>query len=380
MAMMTMKKVLLALILAATSLVTVGSPAQAAAYDGDTFAELIQDPTLHNEHSIVIRFYAAVFARTPDNGGIRFWLDQYDTGLWSTRRIANFFVTSDEFVSLYGAGTTNAQFVDAVYPNVLGRQPDAGGRSFWIGYLDEGNSRAEMILLVSNSPEFINANPLPSDGRPIPAPVDALEFFDDLVRLNGSPGANANQISRGTFASLYAAYVQTAYNEFGVPTVTRRTIVRGGVEYRFDNGTSIFFTNVQRDASGRIANFQINTRRLDDISVLSSAEAPDLGLGFGAYQLVTSGNFTAIRILVVNGSAFDREIFPAQWVFNSPVDGPLSPFDQSSATIVPAGGTLDVIALFDGPSDPVVGGSVDLDVFFEDSGSRQARTITVPFE
>jgi len=147
------------------------SPVQALATQASatqTYEDIISDPALTPAHSIVIRFYQAVLGRQPEVGGLNFWLEQFDSGEWSTRRIAAFFVTSEEFVSLYGEDTTNADFVHAVYQNVLRRQPDADGASFWIDFLDQGNSRAELILLFSNDTEFIEANWLPSDGTPNP--------------------------------------------------------------------------------------------------------------------------------------------------------------------------------------------------------------------
>ncbi len=137
-----------------------------------SYEEVINDPTLTPNHSQIIRLYAAVFARQPDVPGVVFWLNQFDSGDWSTRRIADFFAESDEFVALYGPGTSNAEFVQAVYPNVLGRAPDPQGFLFWKGLLDDGMPRGEVILLISNAPEFIQKNWLPSDGTPKPRDDD----------------------------------------------------------------------------------------------------------------------------------------------------------------------------------------------------------------
>lgn len=133
-----------------------------------TYEDIISDPSLTPDHSIIIRFYQAVLGREPEVGGLVFWLEQFDSGEWSPRRIAAFFVTSPEFMSLYGENTSNEEFVETVYENVLRRQPDAAGAAFWIDFLDRGNSRAELILLFSNDTEFIEANWLPSDGTPNP--------------------------------------------------------------------------------------------------------------------------------------------------------------------------------------------------------------------
>ena len=42
-----------------------------------------------------------------------------------------FFGRSSEFTALYGQ-TTNEQFVDLVYENVLGREADAEGKAYWL--------------------------------------------------------------------------------------------------------------------------------------------------------------------------------------------------------------------------------------------------------
>ncbi len=154
-------KTIAAFAIAATSVVAIPQASSAQTYE-----DVIANPELTPEHSVVIRLYQAVFNRQPDVDGVVYWIEQYDSGEWSTRRIANFFATGDEFRSLYGDDTTDEEFVNAVYPNVLGRQPDAEGAAFWNGYLADGNGRAELILLISNAPEFIDANPLPSDDGP----------------------------------------------------------------------------------------------------------------------------------------------------------------------------------------------------------------------
>lgn len=157
-----------------------------------TYEDIIADPSLTPDHSVVIRFYQAVLGRQPEVGGLLFWLEQFNSGEWSARRIAAFFVTSPEFKSLYGENTSNEEFVDTVYQNVLRRQPDATGEAFWIGFLDQGNSRAELILLFSNDTEFIEANWLPSDGTPNPngddgaPPVDTETLVSDDFDGTGS--------------------------------------------------------------------------------------------------------------------------------------------------------------------------------------------------
>ena len=100
----------------------------------------------------VARLYFAYFLRIPDYGGLTFWIGQFRAGV-SFAAISDAFAVSAEFTSRYGA-LTNSQFVDLVYQNVLGRAADAGGKSFWLGQLDGGMSRGTMMTGFSESAEF----------------------------------------------------------------------------------------------------------------------------------------------------------------------------------------------------------------------------------
>lgn len=124
------------------------------------------EPTLHAGHASVLRLYEASLGRAPDTAGATFWINAYNSGEWSTRRISDFFATSDEFTSTYGSNLSTTEFVTVVYKNVLGRSPDKAGFDFWVGAIDDGMSRAEAVLLISNAPEFIEKNRLAADDKP----------------------------------------------------------------------------------------------------------------------------------------------------------------------------------------------------------------------
>lgn len=100
----------------------------------------------------VYRLYQAAFDRTPDKIGFGFWLSVSDAGQALTA-IAQTFIDSPEFADLYGASTSNAAFVDALYDNVLHRDGDATGVAFWNGVLDQGASRAVVLTEFAESAE-----------------------------------------------------------------------------------------------------------------------------------------------------------------------------------------------------------------------------------
>jgi hypothetical protein len=97
------------------------------------------------------RLYQAAFDRTPDKSGLSFWIDAMDQG-HTELDVATSFVNSSEFVQKYGANTTDAQFLTALYQNVLHRAPDAAGYDFWAEALHH-TSRAQVLVDFSESTE-----------------------------------------------------------------------------------------------------------------------------------------------------------------------------------------------------------------------------------
>jgi hypothetical protein len=91
------------------------------------------------------RVYKAAFNRTPDLGGLGFWISGMDGGV-SLNAVAQGFVNSAEFKTVYGTSPTNAQIVTRFYDNVLGRAADSGGYNYWLGILDSGHASVAGVL------------------------------------------------------------------------------------------------------------------------------------------------------------------------------------------------------------------------------------------
>ena len=109
------------------------------------------------------RIYQASLNRTPDEGGVLFWignLDQFDDQGWSQydkeQFLASQFIESDEFKDLFGANPTNEQYIDAMYLNVLDRLPDQGGYDFWVGGMEQGLSREDILIAFTKSDENVD--------------------------------------------------------------------------------------------------------------------------------------------------------------------------------------------------------------------------------
>ena len=81
------------------------------------------------------RIYQAAFNRTPDNGGLKYWIGLMDGGV-SLPTVSSAFIASAEFKALYGVNPTNEVFISKLYDNVLHRAPDIGGYNYWVELLN----------------------------------------------------------------------------------------------------------------------------------------------------------------------------------------------------------------------------------------------------
>lgn len=102
----------------------------------------------------IARLYQATLGRHPEEYGLLSWRARMDDGL-SLYDIVPGFLNSAEFQAIYGNATSNADFVNLLYRNVLGRGPDAEGFAHWTSHLDQGiENRVQVVIGFSESLEF----------------------------------------------------------------------------------------------------------------------------------------------------------------------------------------------------------------------------------
>ncbi len=107
---------------------------------------------------LVEHYYASILNRASDAGGKAFWTSESDRlcGLGADVQqtfvvMANAFFNTPEYL---GRNRTDTQFVTDLYGTFFGRQPDAGGFSFWLGQLAQGNPRNNVMSSFLLAPEF----------------------------------------------------------------------------------------------------------------------------------------------------------------------------------------------------------------------------------
>jgi len=109
------------------------------------------DTTYDVYELFVIRLYNTALNRNYDRTGFNFWSNSLRSGQRTAADVAFGFFFSTE---MQRRNLNNANYVDALYRALLGRAPDASGRTFWISRLDGGTPRANVFAGFINSAEF----------------------------------------------------------------------------------------------------------------------------------------------------------------------------------------------------------------------------------
>ncbi len=147
-----MKRLAAALVLAVlATLIPTPGPSGAQGAVSECFNGTYPNVRLLDERDAgIYRLYCAFFLRLPDDDGFVYWHDLTSADLGDQ---ATAFALSEEFRNTYGV-LDNRGFVDLVYRNVLGRPNDGDGFNYWVGLLDKGLSRGDLMVNFSDAPEY----------------------------------------------------------------------------------------------------------------------------------------------------------------------------------------------------------------------------------
>lgn len=120
--------------------------------EGVMFRDGFLDFDVDGVSAKVARLYDSTFQRAPDKSGLDYWVDQIKDLGGTLKQVATAFLNSPEFQVKVG-NPTDSQFVDLLYQNTLHRAADTSGKSYWMGQLASGVSRADVLIGFSESAE-----------------------------------------------------------------------------------------------------------------------------------------------------------------------------------------------------------------------------------
>ena len=105
------------------------------------------DPDASN----VARLYYGLLGRAPDANGLNEWTHDLKQGA-SLDSVVQEFMNSAEYQKSH-AGMTNAQLVDSLYVNALGRHAEPSALQEWVNALAHGTSQTTVAAGIVESPE-----------------------------------------------------------------------------------------------------------------------------------------------------------------------------------------------------------------------------------
>jgi hypothetical protein len=106
------------------------------------------------------RLYYGGLGRAPDRGGFNFWQERLESETYSFPEVAARFMDSLEFSALADVDDdgeiSDEEFLDHMYLNVFGREPDPAGYNWWLEQLDdEVVMQEEAFSNMVQSDEFV---------------------------------------------------------------------------------------------------------------------------------------------------------------------------------------------------------------------------------
>jgi len=146
----------------------------------------------------IIRLYQAFFAREPDQEGFTFWSNALSNQGFSLSRVAQSFSGSEEFIDTYGS-LDNDQFIELVYQNVLGREPDASGFAYWQGAMSSGLTRGKLMVGFSESEEHIQNTKISTywSHQSLEKPVSSdlvFQQYEEISLITGDGITNSSAV------------------------------------------------------------------------------------------------------------------------------------------------------------------------------------------
>ncbi len=98
----------------------------------------------------ITEIYIASFNRAPDNLGLLYWNDKVEQENWSIDDVAKSFFDSQEAAQKYPTTLSDENFLNTIYNNVLGRDGEKAGMTYWLEQMQKGITREQMIPTILN--------------------------------------------------------------------------------------------------------------------------------------------------------------------------------------------------------------------------------------
>lgn len=104
-----------------------------------------------NLTKFVNRIYEKAMGRNGEEDGLNYWCNTIQTGAKTPISVAEYFITSEEFRN---KNLSNEEYIKVLYRTFMGREYDQSGLNYWLGELNRGCSREDVLHRFANCQEF----------------------------------------------------------------------------------------------------------------------------------------------------------------------------------------------------------------------------------
>ncbi|HEY8026339.1 MAG TPA: DUF4214 domain-containing protein [Burkholderiaceae bacterium] len=215
----------------------------------------VQKTVASNYSDAVQELYIAYFGRPADPGGLANFeaalaADNAPTDIANlslayksdaaVRTLIDSFGSSAESLALYGSGST-ADFVTAIFQNVLGRAPNPSGLSFWAGAIDSGSlSRGDAALSIAAGALSNTTAQGLLDAELIANRRKVADYFTaSLATQNATAGYKGSAAAAAARTMLNMVIAQTSTAAYQPKAVAIVTDLQSGASVATANASSV---------------------------------------------------------------------------------------------------------------------------------------------
>ncbi|WP_298355284.1 DUF4214 domain-containing protein [Rhodoblastus sp.] len=156
----------------------------------------------------VTNLYVSVFGLSVNSSTVSTYMTDLMNGSMTQAQIAAALMGSSAFTAQYGS-LSNANFVNQIFVNALGREPTASEAQYWLNELNSGAvSKADFVAAMAQSPDHLQTGNKPSTiaisgtGNVIYAADDTLNFASGASGTVSGANVTINLSGSGDVVSL----------------------------------------------------------------------------------------------------------------------------------------------------------------------------------
>lgn len=172
-----------------------------------------------DQQDFVVAMYAAAFSRAPEHNGLKYWANKLSVELSYGTEQKSAYAAISKQMYIDGSGNNeggtnlaNADYVNYAYNNILGRQGEAGGVSYWNNMLATGATDRGSFVATFVGDALGNAG----DGDFLQARIAVSKFVaQEHVSGPNAPGINLGLIKNVFGEADALAAINSIINGYG---------------------------------------------------------------------------------------------------------------------------------------------------------------------